>query len=453
MKQFFLRLFLFSFIFLTQSAAVRAETTSLSSTALCVQPWTYNFNFEGQAIAIEHCGRSDSGALDTAFRANKSGLLSVYYKVDHNTSLRLSAGGRTSYQTVKGNDVWRSSLEVVEGELVTLVADMGDQPFSGWTTPKGNVCNGFSGAGNLDVADLFTKIQNDGKTLISAQCWGDGYAYESFLKETYAKPKVNVTCTGSTKDCRDVTIEDMDFNDGAFFVAVEKVHQSACEELSIVSGNNGTVPSKVTFKARATDNMGDIQAYRFVFGDGKNLDTSHSQIDHTFESSGNFYAYVETKDSQGNWLRSQSCRVTATVKSVQIESHKSDCSYLSIVSGQHSQAPSTAKFNLAGHDNKGDIKAYRVDFGDGQKAESSSTREFEHRYEKAGTYTVRGEIKDSTDQWRSADVCKQTLYINTKPIEKQPETGTPTWFSLVALVGGLIAGAYPFIQGNKRLGK
>ncbi len=444
----FFCLFLFSSLRL-----VRAETTSLDPAAGCVQPWTYRFDFEGQAKAIEHCGRNDNGSLNTAFVASRDGLLSVYYKTDIYTTVRLSAGNGSASTRVRGNDVWVTNLQVKAGERVTLVADMGDTPFSGWTSPKGTVCNGFSGAGNLDVSDVFSKIQSDGRHLLAAQCWGDGYAYESFLKENYAKPNVNLTCTGSAKDCRDVTIEDTDFNDGAFFVAVEKVHESACEELSITAGNQGTVPAKLTFAARASDNMGAISAYRFFFGDGKNLETSQSSIDHTYESSGNFYAYVQVKDSRGNWISSPACRVTATVKSVPIETHKSGCSYLSIVEGQQRQAPVTAKFAMAGFDNKGDIKAYKVEFGDGQQAESTGTREFEHRYEQPGTYTVRASIQDSTGTWRSASVCQQTLYVNTKPLERQPKTGTPTLFSALALLGGLSAGAYPFIQGNKKLGK
>jgi PKD repeat protein len=453
MKKFFSWVLFFCLFTIVSSSLVQAETTRLDSAAACEKPWAYRFDFEGQVKVIEHCGRNDNGSLNTDFIASRDGLVSIYYKTDIYTNVRLIVGGRSASSRVRGNDIWQTNLQVKAGERINLIADMGDTPFSGWTSPKGNVCNGFSGAANLDVSDLFSKIQADGRHLLAAQCWGDGYAHESFIKETYAKPNVNLTCTGSAKDCRDVTIEDMDFNDGAFFVAVAKVHESACEELAITAGNQGTVPAKMTFAAKASDSMGEISAYRFFFGDGKNLETSQSKIDHTYESSGNFYAYVQAKDSRGNWIDSRECRVTASVKSVPVETHKSGCSYLSITEGQQRQAPAVAKFAVAGFDNKGELKAYRIEFGDGQQAESVSTREFEHRYEKPGTYTVRASVQDSTGVWRSADTCRQTLYVNTKPLERQPETGTPTLFSVLALLGGLSAGAYPFIQGNKKLGK
>lgn len=453
MKNFFSWVLFFVLFAMTSLGVVSAETTRLDSAAACEQPWTYRFYFEGQAKAIEHCGRSDSGSLNTAFIASLDGLVSIYYKTDIHTNLRLTAAGRSASMQVRGNDVWKTNLQVKAGDRITLIADMSDAPFSGWTSPKGSVCNGFSGASNLDVSDLFSKIQRDGRHLLVAQCWGDGYAHESFIKETYVKPNVNLTCTGSSKDCRDVMTEDMDFNDGAFFVTVEKVHQSACEELQISSGNQGTVPAKMTFTAKASDNMGEITAYRFFFGDGKNLETSQNNITHTYESSGSFYAYVQVKDSRGDWITSRECRVTANVKSMPVETHKSGCSYLSIMEGQQKQAPATAKFQVAGFDNKGEIRAYKVEFGDGQRVESTSTREFEHLYENPGTYTVRASIQDSTGVWRSAGSCEQTLYVNTKPLERQPETGTPTLFSALALLGGLSAGAYPFIQGSKRLGK
>ena len=147
------------------------------------------------------------------------------------------------------------------------------------------------------------------------------------------------------------------------------------------------------------------------------------------------------------------CHCTSCTRTpVNIESHRSSCSYLNIVSGQNTQAPAVLKFKVAGFDNKGDIKAYRVDFGDGQQTESSGTT-FEHRYDKPGTYKVKAEIKDSTDQWRSDDDCMQTVYVSTQPITSQPSTGTPTWLTIAGLTGGALAFAYPFIGGTKRMNK
>ncbi len=434
------------------SASTFASSSNLGTDAHCDQPWFYKFNFSGQDVSIEHCGRTDAGKLDYTFTSVAGGEVLIYYKTGIKTTLKLRINERSYSQTVTGNDVWRTGVRISAGDKVSFLADMKDTPYSGWVSPKNNLCNGFSGAGSADVADLYSKINSDGNKLLSAQCWGDGYAHEKFLKESYSKPNVNLSCNGSAKDCRDVLIEDMDFNDGAFFVAVDEriPHASSCDDLLILSGNNDQVPAKITFEAKASDNLGDIKTYRFLFGDGTDLETSQSKVDHTYETSGRFSAVVEVKDSQGNWLKSRQCQVTARVAPVKIESHRSACSYLQIISGQNSQAPALLSFKVAGYDNKGDIKAYKLDYGDGNQVEANQ-EEFEHQYASPGTYKVKASIQDSTGEWKRSSSCEQTVYVSTKPIAKQPSTGTPTWFSVLGLGSGALAFSYPFIQGTKKM--
>ncbi len=446
--------FLFAcFLLIFSSQLVLASTTSLGSDAHCDKPWFYKFDFDGQAVSIEHCGRTDSGSMDYTITSVGAGELLVYYEAS-NATIRLKVNGKSYTQSVSGKGVWRSGVKVAVGDKISLLADMKDTPFSGWTSPKDQMCNGFFGAGSLNVSGLYSAINNDGNKLLSAQCWGDGYAHEKILKENRSKPNVTISCSGSAKDCRDTLIEDMDFNDGAFFLAVDEriPHASSCDDLRITRGNNSRVPAKLTFVAKASDNLGSIKAYRFTFGDGATVETTHSEIDHTYESSGSFDAFVEVKDSKDNWLKSDKCQVVAKVAPTSIESHKSACSYLQIVSGQNSQAPALVKFKVAGYDNKGDIKAYRIDYGDGNKVEST-TNNFEYNYAKPGTYKVKAEVKDSTDTWRSDSKCEQTVYVSTEPIKEQPSTGTPTWMSIVGLTGGALAFAYPFIEGTKNMNK
>lgn len=446
----------FSLILLTFfNSPVSAANTNLGADANCDNPWFYKFDFSGQEISIEHCGRSDNGTLDYTITSQGTGELLVYYDASVETRLRLKINGTSFSKSVsQGKGVWRTEREVSNGDKISFSADMKDSPLSGWTSPKNQMCNGFSGAGNADVSGLYQSVNNDGNKLLSAQCWGDGYAYESFLKENRNKPNVTITCDASNKDCHDGLIEDMDFNDGAFFLAVDEriPHTSSCDELNITKGNNSLVPAKVSFLAEASDNLGDIKAYRFNFGDGSEIETTHSQVDHTYESSGKFDVIVEAKDSKDNWLRSDVCETRVTVLPVKIESHKSACSYLNIIEGQNSKAPALVKFKVTGYDNKGDIKAYKIDFGDGNKVESGENR-FEHKYEKSGTYKVRAEVKDSSDVWRDDDKCEKTVYVSTEPITEQPSTGTPTWMSVLGLSGGALAFSYPFVRVNKNLNK
>jgi hypothetical protein len=203
----------------------------------------------------------------------------------------------------------------------------------------------------------------------------------------------------------------------------------------VASGNNANVPAKVVLRARGSDNKGGIQQYRFYFGDGNRTETGDNEITHTYDSSGSYLARVDIKDSQGNWKSNSMCETTVHVTSSPVESHRSGCSDLFIVSGQSQQPPAKVNFQLTGYDNKGGIQRYQLDFGNGITKDSDG-RTFEQIYDKAGTYTVIGSIKDSEGNWQKSDSCKTTLYVNTAPITKQPSTGTPTLWSVIGMMSG-----------------
>ncbi len=224
---------------------------------------------------------------------------------------------------------------------------------------------------------------------------------------------------------------------------------SSCDSLSIVSGNNSLVPANVTLRARGSDNRGNIQSYRFFFGDGKQEETTNPEIIHRYESSGTFVARVDIKDSQGVVKSSATCETTVTVQASPIESQKSDCSDLFITEGNFTRAPTTAKFVVTGFDNKGSIKRYKLDFGDGTSMESQSNT-FSKRYNTAATYTVRGFILDSLNNWKGGSgSCEKSFYVATRPLASQPKTGTPTEISLLGLASG--AFAYALYLYRKKL--
>lgn len=216
------------------------------------------------------------------------------------------------------------------------------------------------------------------------------------------------------------------------------VQNAACDGLDIASGNNAFVPANVVLRARAHDNLGNIQQYRFYFGDGNQTETSNIEVTHRYESSGSFRARVDVKDSRGNWRSSGVCEATVTVKSLPIESHKSNCSNVFITQGNNTQAPTTAKFTVTGFDNKGAIKRYKLDFGNGNVRESES-HDFEENYNSAGTYVIRGYVLDSKDNWKGGENdCRKQLYVNTEPLTSQPKTGTSTVFTLTSIFSGFI---------------
>lgn len=212
---------------------------------------------------------------------------------------------------------------------------------------------------------------------------------------------------------------------------------SSCDSLQVVGGNNSQVPAKVTLRARGSDNKGNIQAYRFYFGDGTRVETTDPEVTHEYTVSGTFLARVDVKDSVGNYKSSNACEASVYVKSSSVESHKYGCSDLFITADNGAKAPSLVHFTVSGYDNKGDIKGYKLDFGNGVVKESDG-RTFEQQYTQAGTYQVRGYIKNNNDQWiGGTDSCSRSLTIgSTKPLYRQPSTGTPTVIPLFGLGSG-----------------
>jgi hypothetical protein len=87
-----------------------------------------------------------------------------------------------------------------------------------------------------------------------------------------------------------------------------------------------------------------------------------------------------------------------------------------------------------------------VDYGNGIVKESDSGY-FEQIYDKAGTYTISGFIRDSQGNWKGGSgSCQRLFYVSTAPLTRQPSTGTPTAFTVAALLGGTVGFAYLLAQ-------
>lgn len=210
---------------------------------------------------------------------------------------------------------------------------------------------------------------------------------------------------------------------------------TTCDSLTVVSGEGALVPATIRFRSAGS---GTIKQYRFYWGDGSSFDNDTSDVTHKYSTSGSFTVNAYVQDNAGNWVTSGSCQKTVTVKPIPfIESHKSDCSDLFITAGNQTQAPTTAKFTVNGYDNRGAIKKYKIDYGDGTNEEKESAT-FEKRYEKPGTYTVKAFILDTENSWKGGQgTCAQPLYVNTQPMQQQPNTGTPTLFTFLGIGSGV----------------
>ncbi|MFZ5376743.1 MAG: PKD domain-containing protein [Patescibacteria group bacterium] len=526
----FLATALFSFLALSSAKTVSAEDfcpsytagsiNYLNSSDNCLNKSSYYFNYPDESANIcrqsrvEHCGRDANGNYNPLISTNYSGRVRIYYKAPTTGIVTVAANGQSVSRQVSGEGYWDTNLRVAGNAQFQVAMNHGDTPFTGWTSPSSNVCQGFrpNGPTALDITSLNNSASRDNVQVISRQCWGDGFAFEpgspnsglAQISASYpSSGRVDLTCAGNMHNCHDAYIEDMDFNDSAIWVAIipdaptatptntprptstprptatprpsatptptrgpsatptptntpgptatptptrAPSHTSSCDDLVILSGNDSLVPAKIKYKVYGSDSQGSIQRYRIYFGDGQQAESTNQEIEHTYESSGNFSVRAEVKDTNGNWKTSTACTTTAHVKASNIESHRSDCSNLYVSAPNGSQAPATINFDITGYDNKGSIQSYKLDFGNGQ-IEENSTGQFAKNYGTAGTYVAKAYIKDSQGNWQGGDdACRKNVYINTKPIINQPSTGTPTEFTIFGLGSGLVGTALTFIK-------
>lgn len=225
------------------------------------------------------------------------------------------------------------------------------------------------------------------------------------------------------------------------FLAMHPVARAAtpslCDELRVVSGNNKFVPATVSFHGRATDPAGPIQAYRFFFGDGAEEDSTSPDISHSYTVSGTFTAKLYIKDASGIWKSSTSCQTIFSLINNPLESHKSGCSNVFVLGEQTVATGVAVNFLVTGYDNKTGIKEYLLDLGNGKKLQNSAST-FSQTFDAPGTYTARGSIRDSKNNWVSSDSCWTSLYVTGSPIAVQPATGTPTLFTVAGIISGIV---------------
>ncbi len=88
-----------------------------------------------------------------------------------------------------------------------------------------------------------------------------------------------------------------------------------------------------------------------------------------------------------------------------IQDHESSCDNAKIINGPDFEVEDIVTFKIQGTDSEGDIKKYKVDFGDGNITELN-TPMISHKYGSKGTYTAQAYILDSRDQWITSDNCQ-----------------------------------------------
>jgi LPXTG-motif cell wall-anchored protein len=87
---------------------------------------------------------------------------------------------------------------------------------------------------------------------------------------------------------------------------------SSCNDLD-ANPSSGTEDLTVELTGNASDSNGSIQQYEYNFGDGTIVTESDNKSTHTYTTPGNYTAVLKVKDSRGNWVTSDACRVNVNV--------------------------------------------------------------------------------------------------------------------------------------------
>lgn len=221
-----------------------------------------------------------------------------------------------------------------------------------------------------------------------------------------------------------------------------------CKGFRITQGNYGKAPAKVDFEADTTGSGNYSHIY--YFGDGQKTEQTGKTVSHTYQNSGTFYARVIVKDAKGKEVSSQSCETQVVINPNTVESQRSGCSALYIESGNYHMAPNVVKLRVDGYDNKGNIQRYKIEYGDGE-VEERTDRNFQHTYQKAGTYTAKAYIQDSQGNWKGGESdCRQTVHSGTGKIDKQPDTGIPFPMLVTMVSTGLAGGSLEIFRRTRK---
>ena len=216
---------------------------------------------------------------------------------------------------------------------------------------------------------------------------------------------------------------------------------SECVYLKIVGDDDIKQGDKVSFKAKGYDPDGDIQMYRFNFGDDsedREITTEDKIVTHKYEEEGTFEASVEVQDSQDEWITSDNCEVEVEVKDDDADS-ESGCGDLEVEVEGQTAPPYRVNFKVKGYDDRGDLRGYKIKFNDNTEVKDYEDNEFHKYYQVAGKYSAKAYVKNTKKVWLGGGGdCKETFSVGLD-LDVQPKTGTPTMFYLSNMIGAALS--------------
>ncbi|MBS3735907.1 MAG: PKD domain-containing protein [Candidatus Bipolaricaulota bacterium] len=196
-------------------------------------------------------------------------------------------------------------------------------------------------------------------------------------------------------------------NDGATdsttqTVTVEESGPSAALE---AEPREGEAPLTVSFDlSKSEDPDGVIEEYSLKFGDGQSTSGTDilDVVEHEYASAGEYSPTLELTDDDG---LSSSTSITITVNEPPPENELPSASIT--LDSDTGTAPVTLEFSAEdSSDPDGNIESYVWEFGDGTTSRGS---EVSHRYDQAGSYTVKLTVTDNRDGKATAE---RTVEIN-----------------------------------------
>ncbi|MGB9693353.1 MAG: PKD domain-containing protein [Fervidobacterium sp.] len=201
------------------------------------------------------------------------------------------------------------------------------------------------------------------------------------LRDSWSDPSKTVIFIGPTKDS--VMCHLYYYSNGKYpyFTGPNPCCQSPLSVTASASPTSGSAPLTVNFTSSASGGSGGY-TYTWTFGDGTT--GSGSATSHTYQTAGNYSAYVTVKDSSNN---------SATSSQIQISVSQTQGLNCTISASPTSgTAPLTVNFSATV---SGGISPYSYswNFGDGG---SSTFQNPAHTFQNSGAYNVVLTVTDST---------------------------------------------------------
>ena len=189
--------------------------------------------------------------------------------------------------------------------------------------------------------------------------------------------------------------------------------QAVCD-IKIVKGEYGDSPHTVKLDASSSYILGNgkIDKYEWDMGDGTTK--SGKTISHTYKSDydKNYNVTLKVKDNYGKYSQNK-CVKIIQVKKKPEKNKKPICEMMA--NPKTGDAPLQVNFNGGGsYDPDGNIITYDWKMGDGHQRLGEDVS---YTYNTPGTYTANLVVFDNKGE-RSANVCKTTIKVKEKKIEK-----------------------------------